>query len=44
MKKIILPAGLALLGFITLGGYFFNFGKDNLVVKITSASYMMPSV
>jgi hypothetical protein len=44
MKKIILPAGLALLGLVTLGGYFFNFGKDNLDVKITSASYMMPSV
>ncbi len=44
MKKLILPVSLGVLGLIALGGYFFNFGKDNLDVKISSASYMMPSV
>jgi len=44
MKKIILPLVLVFLGLIALGGYFFNFGKDNLDVKISSASYMMPAV
>lgn len=44
MKKLLLPLCLIVLGLFALGGYFFNFGKDNLDVKVSSASYMMPSV
>lgn len=44
MKKLLLPVVLVVLGLAALGGYFFNFGKDNLDVKISSASYMMPAV
>lgn len=43
MKKLILPLVLVVLGIIAIGGYFFNFGKDSLDVKITSTSYVMPS-
>lgn len=44
MKRIVLPAALALLGLLSLGMYFFNFGKDDLKVKISNASYVMPAV
>jgi len=44
MKKIILPAVLGFLGLVSLAMYFFNFGKDDLKVKISNTSYVMPSV
>ena len=43
MKKIILPASLVFLGLISLSMYFFSFGKDDLKVKISTATYIMPS-
>ena len=44
MKRLNLPLCLVVIGLISLGGYFFNFGKDSLDVKVSSASYIMPSV
>jgi len=44
MKKIILPVSLVFIGLIVLGMYFFNFGKDDLNVKISNSAYVMPSV
>ncbi len=43
MKKIILPASLIFLGLVSLSLYFFSFGKDDLKVKISTATYVMPS-
>ena len=43
MKKIILPASLVFLGLVSLSLYFFSFGKDDLKVKISTATYIMPS-
>ncbi len=44
MKKILLPASLGFVGLVMVLLYFFDFGKDALTVKISNASYMMPSV
>ncbi|MFB9841728.1 hypothetical protein [Mucilaginibacter ginsenosidivorans] len=44
MKKFLLPGALVLAGLLFIGMSFFNFGKDALSVKISNASYIMPSV
>ncbi|HTI58682.1 hypothetical protein [Mucilaginibacter sp.] len=44
MKKFLLPGALVLAGLLFIGMSFFNFGKDALTVKISNASYVMPSV
>jgi len=44
MKKILLPASLGFVGLVLVMLYFFDFGKDALTVKISNASYVMPSV
>ncbi len=44
MKKILLPASLGFVGIALITLNFFDFGKDALTVKISNASYMMPSV
>jgi hypothetical protein len=44
MKKFILPGVLAFLGVVSICLYFFNFGKEDLNIKINNASYIMPSV
>src|SRR5471030_2391645 len=44
MKKLILPGSLVFVGLLVLLLYFFDFGKNTLSVKISSASYIMPSV
>jgi hypothetical protein len=44
MKKILLPASLGFVGLVLVLLYFFDFGKDALTVKISNASYVMPSV
>jgi hypothetical protein len=44
MKKILLPASLGFVGLVLVLLYFFDFGKDALTVKISNASYIMPSV
>jgi hypothetical protein len=44
MKKFILPGALVFAGLLFAGMSFFNFGKDSLSVKISNASYIMPSV
>src|SRR5579872_3964778 len=43
MKKVVLPAVLALAGVVLLILYSFNFGSDNLKIKINGANYIMPS-
>src|SRR5581483_4249182 len=44
MKRFILPGVLAFLGIVSMSLYFFNFGKEDLNIKINNASYIMPSV
>ena len=44
MKKILLPASLGFVGLVMVLLYFFDFGKEALTVKISNASYIMPSV
>ncbi|MFI5162909.1 MAG: hypothetical protein ACHQHN_16630 [Sphingobacteriales bacterium] len=44
MKKLLLPASLGFVGLVLVLLYFFDFGKDALSVKISNASYVMPSV
>ncbi|MEO6851906.1 MAG: hypothetical protein ABI166_14790, partial [Mucilaginibacter sp.] len=44
MKKLILPGSFVVVGLLVLLLYFFDFGKNTLSVKISSASFVMPSV
>ncbi|HWD89708.1 MAG TPA: hypothetical protein VG367_16370 [Mucilaginibacter sp.] len=44
MKKVIIPIVLVVAGLVALGMYFFNFGKNDLNVKISNSAYVMPAV
>src|ERR1700756_984245 len=44
MKRVIIPIVFVVAGLVVLGMYFFNFGKNDLNVKISNAAYVMPAV